>query len=85
MSQGTVATYPYIMGPLDGGKSFVVDRLPPDQDGNQRLVAYELGPIDWKVTVLLNPVVIERLLPLVEKFMEKLGKTPPEGNGGKNP
>jgi hypothetical protein len=71
MSEGTVS-YPYIMT-LDDGRSVVVDRL-PSADGAERFVAYELGPIDWATTVLLNPSVAEKMGDAMARLLEKFKK-----------
>lgn len=70
MSQGTVPTYPYIMT-LDDGRRLVVDRLPPDAEGRERFVAYELGPIDWAATMMLNPSVVEKMGDALARLLEK--------------
>jgi hypothetical protein len=67
MRQGSVS-YPYIMT-LDDGRRVIVDRI---ADGPfERFVAYEIGPVDWPTTILLNPAVAEKMGDAMARLLEK--------------
>jgi len=63
-------TYPYIMA-LDDGRRVVIERIEPDVDGRERFVAYELGPVDWPTTFLVNPSVVEKMGDALERLLKK--------------